>query len=477
MNLSLNINYFLSDMHNRWRCQTARKTAAERKQICLGCDMDEIYGQFFCGAKTPYAAIHFLFSMWSHADHLSGYVQQDAHEFLVSVLDGVHLGCSIGHDAKGRTCPCVIHRLYGGELRSDVICSACKKCSTAFDPIFDISLDLRATIPNLPMSLSVMSGPNTPSSSPFPSSSASSLAYLESLPAHTPVKRSISASSSLAESFPDESLSLKNSLSSSSSPTFIDVVNVHPSSSSSSSSSLDVESLSFTPPTPKSNYNISSSLSAENSLPPLDPLPPSSSSSFSYSSTTASFFPLPPILVPQDSKSNGPGSTTPTYKLIDCLKRFTHVEKLCKQDYKCPSCNSNQEATKQLSVNVLAPVLCFHLKRFEHGNVKNKNVSSKIDCFVEFPARDLDVSPFLSQRARGSILSTKYDLFGVIVHVGQLDSGHYICFVRRDRAWYRIDDTCVSQSSEAEALRTKAYLLFYLRQDVTDVVNHNYLQR
>jgi len=69
----------------------------------------------------------------------TGYEQQDAHEFLISVLDSIHGACGGSH----KVCTCIIHRVFGGQLRSDVTCTHCGNTSTAFDPIFDISLDLK----------------------------------------------------------------------------------------------------------------------------------------------------------------------------------------------------------------------------------------------------------------------------------------------------------------------------------------------
>lgn len=88
---------------------------------------------------------------------------QDAHEFCISVLDGLHSSCIISplsagnsandHDRRdarvGRECPCVVHKTFAAQLRSDLTCSACAATSTAVDPILDVSLDLKrpSTLP------------------------------------------------------------------------------------------------------------------------------------------------------------------------------------------------------------------------------------------------------------------------------------------------------------------------------------------
>lgn len=42
----------------------------------------------------------------------------------------------------------VVHRTFGGLLRSDVTCRACGHTSTAFDPFLDLSLDLPPQLPS-----------------------------------------------------------------------------------------------------------------------------------------------------------------------------------------------------------------------------------------------------------------------------------------------------------------------------------------
>jgi ubiquitin carboxyl-terminal hydrolase 22/27/51 len=55
------------------------------------------------------------------------------------------------------------------------------------------------------------------------------------------------------------------------------------------------------------------------------------------------------------------GDETPL-DLRDCLERFTAREKLGAADYTCRNCDSPQNATKQLSIKRLPPVLAVHLK-------------------------------------------------------------------------------------------------------------------
>ncbi|KAE9601777.1 putative ubiquitinyl hydrolase 1 [Lupinus albus] len=198
-------NYFLSDRHNRYFCQNKSidegdsGNAGKRSggingnkngRICLACDMDAMFSAIFSGDRAPYSPAKFLYSWWQHAANLASYEQQDAHEFFISMLDGIHekvekdrckphsegsgeglglllvtLGvdnCSKPQTIRANSQPqpaglmvlaatsvssssgdcCIAHRVFSGILRSDVMCMACGFTSTTYDPCIDISLDL-----------------------------------------------------------------------------------------------------------------------------------------------------------------------------------------------------------------------------------------------------------------------------------------------------------------------------------------------
>ena len=56
-----------------------------------------------------------------------------------------------------------------------------------------------------------------------------------------------------------------------------------------------------------------------------------------------------------------------------------------------------------------------------------------------------------------------YELFAVTVHIGQIESGHYIAFTKRNGNWYYFNDEKCTLIKESEALDQEAYLLFYRR--------------
>jgi len=58
-----------------------------------------------------------------------------------------------------------------------------------------------------------------------------------------------------------------------------------------------------------------------------------------------------------------------------------------------------------------------------------------------------------------------YDLFGVVVHRGNQNSGHYVTNVKVNNKWFSCNDQHVSSSNEAAVLTSDgAYILFYSRR-------------
>jgi len=46
--------------------------------------------EMYSGDKAQFAPHKLLYAVWQHSKHLAGYSQQDAHEFFIAMLDGLH---------------------------------------------------------------------------------------------------------------------------------------------------------------------------------------------------------------------------------------------------------------------------------------------------------------------------------------------------------------------------------------------------
>ncbi|ODV87686.1 hypothetical protein CANARDRAFT_193832 [[Candida] arabinofermentans NRRL YB-2248] len=149
---------------------------------------------------------------------------------------------------------------------------------------------------------------------------------------------------------------------------------------------------------------------------------------------------------------------TPISSLNACLEKFTKPEKLDVM-YSCSTCNKRTEVTKQLKIKKLPSTLGIQLKRFEH-----LAQSVKVETHVDIPLM-LDMTNYtLSDNdSEPRIGNNLYELFAVVCHIGSVNTGHYICMVKsRDGVWFRFDDVKVTQVTQDDVLKSKAYLLFYI---------------
>ncbi|KZT29784.1 cysteine proteinase [Neolentinus lepideus HHB14362 ss-1] len=124
-------NYFLSDKHNHRLC---------KNKDCTCCEMDKLFTEMFLDVSVPYGPASFLFTTWRACSELSGYAQQDAHEFFISTLNQIH---STSRGSTNVSCICIIHSTFAGQLQSDVRCEKCGNVTATVDPMLDISLELR----------------------------------------------------------------------------------------------------------------------------------------------------------------------------------------------------------------------------------------------------------------------------------------------------------------------------------------------
>uniref|UniRef100_A0A3P8UP42 Ubiquitin carboxyl-terminal hydrolase n=1 Tax=Cynoglossus semilaevis TaxID=244447 RepID=A0A3P8UP42_CYNSE len=152
---------------------------------------------------------------------------------------------------------------------------------------------------------------------------------------------------------------------------------------------------------------------------------------------------------------------------LDCLRSFTDLEELDETElYYCHKCKKRQKSTKKFWIQKLPKVLCLHLKRF-HWTAFLRN---KVDTYVDFPLRGLDMRGYLLEPENSLPGSCLYDLVAVVVHHGSgVGSGHYTAYGSHEGRWYHFNDSTVTLVSEDTVKKAKAYILFYVES--TDQVS------
>lgn len=158
--------------------------------------------------------------------------------------------------------------------------------------------------------------------------------------------------------------------------------------------------------------------------------------------------------------------TRASLTLQECLDEEYIKSDKC--EYRCRNCDSMQQARRDNSIKLLPNTLSIQLKRFEFKQGGRDRAASKIDTPVQFPLT-LNMTPYTSRGrsadARESqelSRSCTYDLLSVVVHVGEIDTGHYVSYCRVGDQWFAFNDHRVELATKSEVLNAKAYLLFYI---------------
>lgn len=134
------VNYLASKEHTE-KCRSVG--------FCMLCELQKHIVRSFSHhqgeAIKPMAIIQKLKFI---AKHLRFGHQEDAHEFLRYVIDGMQKSClaadgyteKLDRMSKHTT---MVHQVFGGYYRSQVQCLKCKNNSNTFDPLMDILLDIK----------------------------------------------------------------------------------------------------------------------------------------------------------------------------------------------------------------------------------------------------------------------------------------------------------------------------------------------
>nr|XP_048279964.1 ubiquitin carboxyl-terminal hydrolase 3 isoform X1 [Myodes glareolus] len=162
------------------------------------------------------------------------------------------------------------------------------------------------------------------------------------------------------------------------------------------------------------------------------------------------------------SKRSKNQESGPLCSLRDCLRSFTDLEELDETElYMCHKCKKKQKSTKKFWIQKLPKVLCLHLKRF-HWTAYLRN---KVDTYVEFPLRGLDMKCYLLEPENSGPESCLYDLAAVVVHHGSgVGSGHYTAYAAHEGRWFHFNDSTVTMTDEETVGKAKAYILFYVER-------------
>eukprot|EP01101_Sappina_pedata_P002182 TRINITY_DN12439_c0_g1_i1.p1 TRINITY_DN12439_c0_g1~~TRINITY_DN12439_c0_g1_i1.p1 ORF type:complete len:1099 (+),score=421.81 TRINITY_DN12439_c0_g1_i1:26-3298(+) len=172
--------------------------------------------------------------------------------------------------------------------------------------------------------------------------------------------------------------------------------------------------------------------------------------------------------------------------IYESLEQYVEVEMLDGDNKYNAEGYGLQDAKKGVLFESFPPILELQLKRFEYDPYKDAN--TKINQRFAFPV-ELDLSKYLKDEKDEGL--TKYSLYGVLIHLGNVNMGHYYAYLRPDlnsNNWYKFDDEKVTRVSEKCAVddnfgedlapgkryqmtiknSSNAYMLIYVRHNEKD---------
>lgn len=125
--------------------------------------------------------------------------------------------------------------------------------------------------------------------------------------------------------------------------------------------------------------------------------------------------------------------------LTQSFQNYIEVELMSGENQYAAQDYGLQDAKKGVIFESFPNVLHLQLKRFEYDF--NYDQLVKINDRHEFP-ESIDLSPYLEHEEGSSPDPLIYDLHGVLVHAGDISTGHYYAMIKPDKSnsWYRFDD-------------------------------------
>ncbi|BEJ11864.1 hypothetical protein CspHIS471_0203240 [Cutaneotrichosporon sp. HIS471] len=126
--------------HDSRTCQLSNRNA-----FCMTCALRITAQEHWSGKKKAYTPQAVQGNLGRIKKGFSARRQEDAHEFLRFVTDGLQNSALAGlpkNLPEKVKCTSWVYRTLGGRVRSRVLCLSCKKPSDTFDSLLDLSLDI-----------------------------------------------------------------------------------------------------------------------------------------------------------------------------------------------------------------------------------------------------------------------------------------------------------------------------------------------
>ncbi len=139
--------------------------------------------------------------------------------------------------------------------------------------------------------------------------------------------------------------------------------------------------------------------------------------------------------------------------LIQCFENFLSVEKMTEENKYELEDRSKHEAIKSLHFEALPPILFISLTRFEYKEqIMKKFDKVEYEEFIDLGNYIMNKSKNKSEEKFYKDKTHKYELYGVVVHDGNAEGGHYYTFFKenKSRNWIKFNDSKTMYVSEKD---------------------------
>ena len=118
--------------------------------------------------------------------------------------------------------------------------------------------------------------------------------------------------------------------------------------------------------------------------------------------------------------------------LADCFE-IHGLPEILDSKATCGGCNVENYREKRILISRLPETLVINIKRFIQAS-NNRWVKDK--SAVTFPLHNFNVGAYTTSGHSDII----YECTGVVIHRGEMEGGHYVCYCKRKGYWYFIND-------------------------------------
>ena len=142
------------------------------------------------------------------------------------------------------------------------------------------------------------------------------------------------------------------------------------------------------------------------------------------------------------------------YDLYQMLKNNFYKKSYVDMGENCSFCGRTSKKNESMKIALLPNVLIISLQRI------NPKTGMKNEAAVKF-YEGIDFIDIIDTEIQNTNL-TKYELFAISNHIGNINSGHYYSQIKIDKNWYCFEDSKVYKIGPQIDMNTKeVYTLFY----------------